>query len=71
MDTTEVRQALQRFARDRAGAPREVVEREYGDLLLYLIRLAANLNVDLITAAARQLPVTPSKVARLKNRSDY
>jgi NTP pyrophosphatase (non-canonical NTP hydrolase) len=50
-----VKSALTRFAASRAGAPHEQTEREFGELLLYLIRLAEKHGVDLIGAGERQI----------------
>jgi NTP pyrophosphatase (non-canonical NTP hydrolase) len=50
-----VKATLARFAASRAGAPQEQTEREFGELLLYLIRLAEKNGVDLISASERQV----------------
>jgi NTP pyrophosphatase (non-canonical NTP hydrolase) len=50
-----VKTMLTRFADSRAGLPREQVEREFGELLLYLIRLAEKNGVDLIAASEQQI----------------
>jgi hypothetical protein len=50
-----VKTTLTRFAASRAGMPREQSEREFGELLLYLIRLAEKNGVDLIRAGERQV----------------
>jgi hypothetical protein len=51
----DVKQLLGRFAASRTNEPLKVVELEYGDLLLYLIRLADKAGVDLMTGANRAL----------------
>jgi NTP pyrophosphatase (non-canonical NTP hydrolase) len=56
-----VKSALTRFATSRAGEPHEQTEREFGELLLYLIRLAEKNGVDLIGAGERQVE-TRSKI---------
>jgi NTP pyrophosphatase (non-canonical NTP hydrolase) len=65
-----VKQTLHDFALDRGGAPLEQLEREFGELFLYLMRVADKLNVDLILAAdkclqqrATQLPVLIPELA--------
>ena len=50
-----VKTTLTRFAQSRANLPREQSEREFGELLLCLIRLAAKNGVDLIYAGERQV----------------
>jgi NTP pyrophosphatase (non-canonical NTP hydrolase) len=59
----EVKLLLEQFAASRASKPREDVESDYGDLLLYLIHLAGKSGVDLVAGAnveldrkARDLP---------------
>ena len=51
----DVKKLLSQFAASRAGRPPKDVEAEYGDLLLYLTRLAEKSGVDLITSATRQV----------------
>ena len=50
-----VKTTLTRFAASRVGVPHEQTEREFGELLLYLIRLAEKNGVDLIGAGERQV----------------
>ncbi len=50
-----VKTTLTRFAHSRAAMPLEQSEREFGELLLYLIRLAEKNGVDLISAGERQV----------------
>jgi hypothetical protein len=50
-----IKTALTRFAASRAGMPQEQTEREFGELLLYLIRLASSSGVDLIGGGEQQL----------------
>jgi NTP pyrophosphatase (non-canonical NTP hydrolase) len=52
---SDVKRLLGRFAADRADRPLKEVEIEYGDLLLYLIRLADKAGVDLMTGANRAM----------------
>lgn len=51
----DVKLLLGQFAASRAHEPVKVVELEYGDLLLYLIRLADKSGIDLMTGANRAL----------------
>ena len=51
----DVKMLLSQFAASRAGHPPKDVEAEYGDLLLYLIRLAEKSGVDLIASATRRV----------------
>lgn len=55
VDLRAVKDVLNDFANERANASREQLERELGDLLLYLVRIAERLNVDLISAGQRQV----------------
>ncbi len=52
---SEIKVALTRFATSRTDAPHDQTEREFGELLLYLIRLAEKNGVDLIGASERQV----------------
>lgn len=68
-----VKQALHDFALHRGNAPLEQLEREFGELFLYLMRLADKLEVDLIAAAdkciqhrATQSPVLIPELAELR-----
>lgn len=65
----DVRRLLDQFAASRADKPRNEVEAEYGDLLLYLILLAGKSGVDLVAGAnveldrrAREAPVPADQV---------
>jgi hypothetical protein len=51
----DVKRLLSQFAASRADKPSDIVEAEYGDLLLYLIRLAEKSGVDLMVGAGREL----------------
>jgi NTP pyrophosphatase (non-canonical NTP hydrolase) len=51
----EVKRLLDQFAASREDRPRNEVEAEYGDLLLYLILLAGKSGVDLIAGANIEL----------------
>ncbi|MFO1502331.1 MAG: hypothetical protein U1F39_00775 [Steroidobacteraceae bacterium] len=51
----EVKRLLDQFAASRADRPRADVEKEYGDLLLYLIMLAGKAGVDLVAGANVEL----------------
>jgi hypothetical protein len=51
----DVKRLLDQFAASRADKPRQDVEAEYGDLLLYLIFLAGRSGVDLLAGANREL----------------
>jgi hypothetical protein len=55
MDLRLVKKTLHDFALNRAGAPRERREADLGELLLYLMRLADRLGVDLIAAGEKQI----------------
>ena len=67
-----VKQSLQRFAESRVNAPREQQEREFGELLLYLVRLAEKYDVDLIGSAVNQVGDRARRRLRVVNevRSD-
>ena len=60
-----IKQLLSAYADECTGVPRELVEREFGDLLLYLVRLAGRLDLDLIEAGQKQLADTPRAAPRL------
>jgi hypothetical protein len=55
VDLRQVKDLLNDFANERAKLPHSQLEREFGDLLLYLVRLAERLEVDLIGAGQRQI----------------
>ena len=55
MTLADVKMLLSQFAASRVGHPPKDVEAEFGDLLLYLIRLAEKLGVDLIASATTQV----------------
>jgi hypothetical protein len=55
VDLRHVKDLLNDFANERAKLPHAQLEREFGDLLLYLVRLAEHLEVDLISAGQRQI----------------
>ena len=50
-----IKQLLDAYAAACAGAPREQVEKEFGELLLYLVRLADRLEFDLIAAGEKHI----------------
>jgi len=71
-----VKQALHDFALNRGSAPLEHLEREFGELFLYLMRLADKLDVDLIAAAdkclqqrATQSPVLIPELAESRGKT--
>lgn len=51
----DIKRLLDQFAASRAGKSRSDVEKEYGDLLLYLILLAGKSGVDLLAGANVEL----------------
>jgi hypothetical protein len=55
VDLRLIKDLLNDFANERAKLPRAQLEREFGDLLLYLVRVAERLEVDLISAGQRQI----------------
>jgi hypothetical protein len=55
VDLRTVKDLLNDFASERTKLPHAQLEREFGDLLLYLVRLAERLEVDLISAGQRQI----------------
>lgn len=55
VDLRTVKDLLNDFASERANLPHAQLEREFGDVLLYLVRLAERLEVDLISAGQRQI----------------
>ena len=52
---------LHAFGSARAGQPRQRIEEDYGELLIYLIRLADQLGIDLIAAAQLVTAPEPKK----------
>jgi hypothetical protein len=68
VDLRLVKDLLNDFANERAKAPKAQLEREFGDLLLYLVRLAERLEVDLISAGQKQInrlaAISPALVPR-------
>jgi NTP pyrophosphatase (non-canonical NTP hydrolase) len=55
VDLEAVKSIISSFAAERAGRPREQLEKEFGDLLLFVIRLAARMDIDLIAEAKAKL----------------
>lgn len=55
---------LDQFAANRVGRPRSEVEKDYGDLLLYLILLASRSGVDLVAGANVELESRAREVPR-------
>jgi dCTP diphosphatase len=51
----------QQQSRDLAQSEREKVELELADALIYLVRLADKLNIDLIAAANRKMAINEHK----------
>jgi NTP pyrophosphatase (non-canonical NTP hydrolase) len=51
----DLKRLLDQFAESRANKPRQDVEAEYGDLLLYLILLAGKSGIDLVAGANLEL----------------
>jgi len=66
IDVQLLKQLLKAFVRDRQGAPKEQLEREYGDLLMSLMKVADQLGVDLFEAAQQDLQ---QRSARAKRKS--
>lgn len=52
---TDVKVTLSQFADSQSGRPFQKVEAEFGDLLLYLIRLAEKAGIDLLDTAQKQV----------------
>jgi hypothetical protein len=48
---TALKDVLRRFVHDHAQGPRDVAEREFSDLLLFMVRLADKVGIDLFAAA--------------------
>ncbi|MFM2287510.1 MAG: hypothetical protein RL684_653 [Pseudomonadota bacterium] len=53
---------LHAFGSARAGQPRQRIEEDYGELLIYLIRLADQLGIDLIAAAQHVTTPEPQQL---------
>jgi len=51
MTLADLKKVLQRFVTDRAGEPRESAERDIGELLNYMVRLADKQGVNLVSTA--------------------
>ncbi len=64
----QVKQLLDHFSASRAGRPREEVQAEYGELLLYLILLAGKSGVDLVAGANVELERMARDVPRPVDR---
>ena len=60
-----IKDLLSAYADECTGVPRERVEREFGDLLLTLVRLAGRLDLDLIEAGQRQVAQSALPAPRL------
>lgn len=60
-----IKDLLGAYADECTGVPREQVEREFGDLLLTMVRLAGRLDLDLIEAGQRQVAQAARVAPRL------
>jgi hypothetical protein len=68
VDLATVKTALREFAASRADLPQAEAEREFGALLLYLIRLAGTMDIDLIRAGEVSVDRAASTQPRLAPR---
>jgi hypothetical protein len=64
-DLATVKATLKRFAASRASAAQADAERDFGALLLYMVRLAASLEIDLIRAGEASLERAAASRPRL------
>jgi NTP pyrophosphatase (non-canonical NTP hydrolase) len=64
-DLADVKLILSQYTASRAGGPSQKVEAEFGDLLLYFIRLADKAGVDLIETGIKQIDRRNSSMPRL------
>jgi len=64
-DLATVKATLQHFATTRAHLRPEEVEREFGALLLYLVRLAATMEIDLMRAGEHAIERASASRPRL------
>jgi hypothetical protein len=62
LNLSDVKQVLRKFAASRAHGNRSDAEQDFGALLLYLVRLAGTLEIDL--AAAGELSVERTAASR-------
>ena len=60
-----IKKLLDAYAAACAGVPREQVEKEFGELLLYLVRLAGRLDFDLIAAGEKHIARMAKSAPRL------
>ncbi|MCC7461397.1 MAG: hypothetical protein IT480_02925 [Gammaproteobacteria bacterium] len=61
----ELKDALARFARDALHRPHDERERQCGELLLELLKVADRMNVDLFEAGAQLIGERASQIPRL------
>ena len=61
-----LKQLLKAFVRDRQGATKVKLEREYGELLMNMMKVADQLGVDLVEAVQQDLQ---KRSARTKPKS--
>jgi NTP pyrophosphatase (non-canonical NTP hydrolase) len=62
-----VKATIARFAAGQESVPQATREREFGDLLLYLIRLAEQCGVDLIAASEQRVAEKASRMPKAAN----
>ena len=60
-----IKELLSAYADECTGVPRERVEQEFGELLLYLVRLAGRLDLNLIEAGQKQIAQSARAAPRL------
>jgi len=58
-----VKEALRHFARGRAGQSRDEAERDFGELLIYLLKLAGRMNIDIMAACQDDLAQLAGELA--------
>ena len=63
-----VKAMLARFASGHATSSRATSAREFGDLLLYLVRLADKAGVDLIAAGEQRLAEKADRMPKVAGR---
>ena len=67
-DLATVKATLSKFAASRGHHERATLERDFGALLLYLIRLAGTLEIDLIGAGEQSIERAAATRPRLLSR---
>jgi hypothetical protein len=54
-DLVAAKEALRHFARSRSLMPRDAAEHDFGELLLYMMKLAGRMDIDVVAVCQQEL----------------